>query len=107
MKGLRYIPPNQFQSLAGATVTSTAGVGPCYFSAPYEYDSQVTATTAAGLGYTLFANVPVNAGTVDATITLSGTTCVSNSNIANGPAPNTVRLPLKAGFQTVLEVLCE
>jgi hypothetical protein len=106
LQGFRRTGPTSYTYLEGATLAATAGVGPCDFSGVYEHDPAQSATREAGLGVTLFANVPAP-GTVDVTITLSGTTCYSYANLVDTATPNVIQVPLLAGYQTLLDIVCE
>jgi hypothetical protein len=107
LQGYRFTPPSQFQYLDGAVAGSSAGVGPCYFDTPYVYDPQQLTTSTAGFGAALFANIPTTGGSADVTLALAGTTCKAFHDLVPSPAENTLRVPLRAGFQTILDVVCE
>ena len=107
LQGFRFSPPDDYRYLSGAVASVPAGMGPCYFETPYAHDPQQLTTTEPGLGMTLFGNVPVAAGSADTTISLAGTTCYSHRNLVDTATPNVIRVPLRAGFQTVLDIVCE
>jgi hypothetical protein len=108
--GSRFTPPN-FAALEGGTMQlvdpPTGSVGPCYQDQIFTYDPQQLTTRASGQGVGVFANVPVESGHVDVDVKLAGSTCYSFRNVADTTTPDRIRVPLLAGHQTVLQVVCE
>jgi hypothetical protein len=113
LQGFRRTGVNAFAYLEGATMTATGGAaaaakGPCYMATPWQYDPQPTATTLNGVGAGVFANVAMgSASSLDVNVNLSGAVCYSNQHLVDGPSANMVRAPLRPGFLTLVDVVCE
>ena len=97
----------EFPSLDGGTMSASAGDGPHYWSAPWQYDANQASTTTAGYGVAAFGGVPVTPGTVDVTINLAGATCFASRQMVPLVGEDTIRVPVFPGFFTNLPVVCE
>ncbi len=107
VKGFRYTPPDDYTYLDGAVASATGGDGPCYMAAPWIYDPAQQTTTAAGTGVLVFGEVPAGAQSVDLTVTLAGATCSAYLDLVDNLGPNQMRIPVRPGFQTLVNVVCE
>ena len=107
LKGFKYTPPDDYVFLDGAIASTDVGGGPCYMAMPYMHDPEVQTSKAAGLGITVFGDLPATSGKVDVTVSLAGTTCGPYLDLVDDLGNGKISIPVRAGFQTLVNVVCE